>query len=630
MPKNEGILDIEKLRRRLSPADVTEIIPEYIIRNILRGFYVSAKCRAVLVYKRDAPDSSGKVSWKNIINPFEHPQEKYKKFFNPICWEIKSYLPLGERKCDEWSYEEAEKIAAETSEDEPASNEAEVKEKYCWFGFKKLTFPIFINGEVGAVLMAGQIMPADAEKIKNIRNNIEKNLGGPHRQQAQKFVDDTNSWTKYESLMDGFREFSNAFQQLVTNNLQLIKNTALEELERISGEFLIKVKAKDWDAWYAECSKLIDEFRKLAGIENIFLYYRDRARFRIINAPHEISRKLPRQIPAYKIVPEIAGTNFKVIREDCGVARLFKHLASDKTAYYLEGDSIGERVGTFMIISGKIPENYRKTVERFCQTLAVHCNAAASSIGAISAERDLRERVSRLTHDIRTPLQSIILDLEELGNLEILKDKADLQKHLRKSYIRTFGIKEYLERLRRSVGEPREIMDLREVMDTVVEQVAPFAKARAVRVEWENSWPKPLKIRARKAQILSALVNLLDNAIKYSFKGDPNDDESNWHYVEVELREEPKGFAFVKIEDYGVGIPEDMLERILEEGYRAKIKDRKQRRPGSGLGLTIANRYIRKFGGILEINSRQTENTPPDEPNLHCLVTAKIHMPLSE
>lgn len=96
---------------------------------------------------------------------------------------------------------------------------------------------------------------------------------------------------------------------------------------------------------------------------------------------------------------------------------------------------------------------------------------------------------------------------------------------------------------------------------------------------------------ADKDFLTEAILNIIDNAIKYSPKG------SN-----IEIRLNKIGHeACVEIEDHGIGIPEEEAEKIFYRFYRVKNSDTKQK--GMGLGLSIAKEIIEAFHGRIEVKS---------------------------
>ena len=110
--------------------------------------------------------------------------------------------------------------------------------------------------------------------------------------------------------------------------------------------------------------------------------------------------------------------------------------------------------------------------------------------------------------------------------------------------------------------------------------------------------PPDVEIRCDHRQLRSALVNLVDNAIKYSERGEP---------VEIGARLDGDRVALV-VRDHGVGIPTRDLERIFERFYRVD-RARSRDTGGTGLGLAIVRHVAQVHGGEVTVDSREGEGS---------------------
>ncbi|MGD8821075.1 MAG: ATP-binding protein, partial [Anaerolineae bacterium] len=143
-----------------------------------------------------------------------------------------------------------------------------------------------------------------------------------------------------------------------------------------------------------------------------------------------------------------------------------------------------------------------------------------------------------------------------------------------------------------------EPVDLAGLLESITERLAPQAEVRQVilQVEAESSCPPA---RADSDRIEQVLVNLLDNAIKYSQPGGT---------VAITVQGELDQSVMVQVQDEGIGIPAEDLTRIGERFYRAD-KARSRAAGGSGLGLAIARALIEAHGGTLWIESQEGQGT---------------------
>jgi signal transduction histidine kinase len=212
--------------------------------------------------------------------------------------------------------------------------------------------------------------------------------------------------------------------------------------------------------------------------------------------------------------------------------------------------------------------------------------------------------VANVSHELRTPLTAV------KGTVETLRAGAVEDPEVRDRFLAT--VEGETDRLIRLVNDlmllsradsealnlRREALDLAELVRAVVARLAPEAEARelVLQVEARPDAPPAWADRDRVEQVL---VNLLDNALKYSHSGGA---------VTVSVTTGPKGSASVRVRDEGIGIPATELPRIGQRFYRAD-KARSRAEGGSGLGLAIARALVEAHGGQLWLQSQEGKGT---------------------
>jgi len=212
--------------------------------------------------------------------------------------------------------------------------------------------------------------------------------------------------------------------------------------------------------------------------------------------------------------------------------------------------------------------------------------------------------VANVSHELRTPLTAV------KGTVETLRAGAVEDPEVRDRFLAT--VEGETDRLIRLVNDlmllsradsealnlRREALDLAELVQTVVARLAPEAEARelVLQVEARPDAPPAWADRDRVEQVL---VNLLDNALKYSHPGGT---------VTVNVAAGPEGCASVRVRDEGIGIPATELPRIGQRFYRAD-KARSRAEGGSGLGLAIARALVEAHGGQLWLQSQEGKGT---------------------
>lgn len=246
----------------------------------------------------------------------------------------------------------------------------------------------------------------------------------------------------------------------------------------------------------------------------------------------------------------------------------------------------------------QVPVNSRDEVGRLSR-------AFNDMTARLRAARQMQvDFVADVSHELRTPLTSV------KGTVETLRDGAVDDPQVRDQFLAT--IESETDRLIRLVNDllllsradsealnlRREAVDLRRLVEVTSDRMASQAAARsvAVTVDANSDVPKVWIDPDRTEQVL---VNLLDNAIKYSRPGET---------VTVSVGVEGAGKALVQVRDHGIGIPADDLERIGQRFYRAD-KARSRAEGGSGLGLAIAQALVKAHGGRLWLESEEGAGT---------------------
>jgi signal transduction histidine kinase len=212
--------------------------------------------------------------------------------------------------------------------------------------------------------------------------------------------------------------------------------------------------------------------------------------------------------------------------------------------------------------------------------------------------------VANVSHELRTPLTAV------KGTVETLRDGAVDDPEVRDHFLET--VESETDRLIRLVNDllvlsradsealnlHREPLDLAQLARCTVRKLAPRAEARGVAQAVEADPAAPLAL-ADPDRIEQVLVNLLDNAYKYSPSGGQ---------VIVRIAGQRDGTVRVQVQDQGLGIPADELPRIGERFYRAD-RARSRAEGGSGLGLAIAQALVQAHGGRLWLESEEGRGT---------------------
>ena len=198
---------------------------------------------------------------------------------------------------------------------------------------------------------------------------------------------------------------------------------------------------------------------------------------------------------------------------------------------------------------------------------------------------------SDVSHELRTPLSVIISQSDYALEDEEYREKS-LQIINRESKRMASLVNRLLTLSRSDSGRlkpEREQVDFSEMCETIVLQQEPMAEERGIRVQ--SAIEPGVSVFGDEDMLIRALLNLMDNAIKYGRHGG---------YVKLSL-ETKDGWSICAVEDDGIGISEEELPKIWERFYRV---DGSRSEEGSGLGLSMVEALVKAHGGSVRAESK--------------------------
>ena len=139
-------------------------------------------------------------------------------------------------------------------------------------------------------------------------------------------------------------------------------------------------------------------------------------------------------------------------------------------------------------------------------------------------------------------------------------------------------------------------VNLNVLVEQILKRLRPIANRRKVELIFESIREVTADVDEMKLSL--AITNLVENAIKYNM-------EEGW--VRVTLDADHK-FFYLKVQDSGIGIPEDVQDRIFERFYRVD-KARSRETGGSGLGLAITRNVVLMHNGAIKLSSKEGEGS---------------------
>jgi len=218
----------------------------------------------------------------------------------------------------------------------------------------------------------------------------------------------------------------------------------------------------------------------------------------------------------------------------------------------------------------------------------------------IQYEQELKELISNISHDIKTPLTAIKGYAE--GLLDGVADTPERrEKYLRTIFAKASDMTTLVEELSfyakidtNNIPYHFEKVRVNDYFRDCVEDNMPELELINVVLSYETSVTETTQVLGDREQLKRVMNNLIGNAVKY--RGDKEQG-----HIFVRLTEDNK-MVWVEVEDNGQGIPENALPNVFERFYRADAS-RNSKQGGSGLGLAIAKKIIEEHGGSIRAES---------------------------
>jgi two-component system sensor histidine kinase SenX3 len=298
-----------------------------------------------------------------------------------------------------------------------------------------------------------------------------------------------------------------------------------------------------------------------------------------------------------------AGDGRVVFRNEAAVSlmgtRLSEALASQALAELLESARSGESTAKVLDLHGPP----RRTLTVWGVPMGDD-GTAAVIIEDVSERKRLdavrRDFVANVSHELKTPVGALGLLAETLASEDDFGVVKRLAERVQTEAFRVARIIEDLLSLSRLEAEEaphHESTPVHAILAGAVDQIRPSASLRQVEIQVTEA-PRRWCVIGDRRQLVSALFNLLENAVKYSDTG---------ARVEVGATSDGRTVDLI-VRDHGVGIPSRDLDRIFERFYRVD-QGRGRDTGGTGLGLAIVRHVAHNHHGEVLVESREGEGS---------------------
>ena len=349
-----------------------------------------------------------------------------------------------------------------------------------------------------------------------------------------------------------------------------LDNDAYEELSPLLKR--IDQQNRRIEAQVAELKRRQDEFSAVTRSMNEGLV--------LLNAENHVLSLNPAAMRLFNAGEDCVGRDFVTVSRDVPVTNAVRDaLSTGRGAAQLER---GERI--YQIECSRI--------ESDGAILGVALVAFDTTERA-QAEQMKREFTANVSHELKTPLQSIMGSAELLENgLVKSEDQPRFIERIRSEAARLMALIEDIIRLSEldeGAAVPMEAVDLLSVAKDAADTLQESANKKNVTLALEG---ESAPIQGAPRLIYEIAYNLCDNAIRYNRAGG---------HVSVRVQPE-NGYALLEVADDGIGIPEEHQRRVFERFYRVD-KSHSRASGGTGLGLSIVKHAAALHHAEIELKS---------------------------
>lgn len=241
-------------------------------------------------------------------------------------------------------------------------------------------------------------------------------------------------------------------------------------------------------------------------------------------------------------------------------------------------------------------DNYSETEE-----ISANINAMLKNMKLLDESR--QEFVSNVSHELKTPLTSMkvladSLTAQEGAPVELYQEfMVDIASEIERENKIITDLLSLVKMDKAADSINISSVNVNELLELIMKRLMPIAEKHKIELVLESFRPVTAEIDETKMSL--ALTNLIENAVKY------NDKQDGWVHVSLNADHQ---YFYVKVEDNGIGIPEESLDHIYERFYRVD-KSHSREIGGTGLGLAITRNVILMHRGAIKAFSTEGEGT---------------------
>ena len=246
-------------------------------------------------------------------------------------------------------------------------------------------------------------------------------------------------------------------------------------------------------------------------------------------------------------------------------------------------------------------------VNDYTETTVI-CEKFNQMMGKIKVMDESRQEfVSNVSHELKTPLTSMKVLADSINSMpdapvELYQEfMGDIANEIERE---TKIINDLLSLVKMDKTAAKlniEAINMNELLEQILKRLQPIADKQKVQLVLESF--RPVTAEVDEVKLTLAISNLVENAIKYN-----KTDGEGWVHVSLNADHQ---YFYLKVEDSGMGIPEEDMEHIFERFYRVD-KSHSREIGGTGLGLAITRNSILMHRGAIKAHSELGEGTTFD------------------
>ena len=246
-------------------------------------------------------------------------------------------------------------------------------------------------------------------------------------------------------------------------------------------------------------------------------------------------------------------------------------------------------------------------VNDYTETLII-CEKFNEMMRKIKAMDDSRQEfVSNVSHELKTPLTSMKVLADSINSMpdapiELYQEfMGDITNEIERETKIINDLLSLVKMDKSGVTLNITTVNMNDLLEQIMKRLQPIADKQRVQLVMESF--RPVSAEVDEVKITLAITNLIENGIKYN-----SDEGDGWVHVSLNADHQ---YFYIKVEDSGMGIPEEDLEHIYERFYRVD-KSHSREIGGTGLGLAITRNCILMHKGMIKVHSEVGEGTTFD------------------